>query len=73
MPDRPGDLSISVDRARCMGSGMCVMYAPATFGHDDHTKAVVLDAAGDPIESIRTAVEACPTGAITVLTDPEGA
>lgn len=56
-----------------MGSGMCVMYAPATFGHDDHTKAVVLDAAGDPIESIRTAVEACPTGAITVLTDPEGA
>ena len=54
------------------------MYAPGTFTHDDEskavvmdaagdhdeTKAVVMDAAGDPIESIRTAVEACPTGAL---------
>jgi ferredoxin len=63
---------IEVDRAVCMGSGVCIMYAPGTFGHDDETKAMVIDAAGDPIESIRTAVEACPTGALS-LSRGEGA
>jgi ferredoxin len=47
-----------------MGSGTCIMYAPGTFDHDDETKAVVIDADADPIESVRTAVEACPTGAL---------
>ena len=42
------------------------MCAPGTFTHDDETKAVVVDAAADPIESIRTAVAACPTGALTL-------
>ena len=49
-----------------MGSGTCIMYAPGTFAHDDETKAVVVDMAGDPLESLRTAVEACPTGALTL-------
>ncbi len=49
-----------------MGSGTCIMYAPGTFGHDDETKAVVLDGGGDPLESVRIAVEACPTGALTL-------
>jgi ferredoxin len=56
-----------------MGSGMCVMYAPATFAHDDQTKAIVLDPQGDPIDQIRIAVEACPTGALRLETDEEGA
>ena len=64
--------SIVVDRELCMGSGMCIVYAPGTFAHDDETKAVVVDPAGDPIESIRNAVQACPTSAIT-LTEDEGA
>ncbi len=50
-----------------MGTGMCVMYAPGTFSQDDETKAVVVNVAGDPAESIRTAVEACPTGALTLI------
>ena len=50
-----------------MGSGTCIMYAPGTFDHDGETKAVVVDETGDPIESIRTAVEACPTGALTLF------
>jgi len=64
MPDGTSLASIAVDRTASMGSGICIMYAPGTFTHDDETKAVVMDAAGDPIESIRTAVEACPTGAL---------
>jgi ferredoxin len=63
---------IVVDRELCMGSGMCIVYAPGTFAHDDETKAVVVDPAGDPIESIRNAVQACPTSAIS-LTEDEGA
>jgi ferredoxin len=48
---------------------MCIMYAPATFAHDDETKAIVIDPAGDAIESIQIAVEACPTGALTLIQD----
>ena len=64
MPDGTSLASIAVDRAACMGSGTRIMYAPGTFTHDDETKAVVMDVAGDPIDSIRTAVDACPTGAL---------
>jgi ferredoxin len=56
-----------------MGSGMCIMYAAATFAHDEQTKAVVIDRAGDPVESILIAVEACPTGALSIIDEPEGA
>lgn len=52
-----------------MGSGMCIMYAPGTFAHDEATKAVVVDSEGDPSEQIRIAVEACPTGALTLVED----
>lgn len=49
-----------------MGSGMCIMYAPRTFAHDEETKAVVVDPAADTLDDIRVAVEACPTGALTL-------
>jgi ferredoxin len=65
-------LTIRVDREVCMGSGMCIMYAPNSFTHDDQTKAVVIDPAGDPVERIRVAVEACPTGALTIIDEEEG-
>jgi ferredoxin len=70
--DRGGPV-ITVDREVCMGSGMCVMYAPATFANDDQTKAIVLDPQGDPLDQILIAVEACPTGALRIQTDQEGA
>ena len=60
MPD------IQVDRARCLGSGMCMVYAPATFSHDADSKAFVVDPDGDQIEAIRNAVEACPTTALRI-------
>jgi len=50
-----------------MGSGMCIVYAPGTFAHDAQSKAVVVDPAGDPIEAIRTAVEACPMSALSLV------
>jgi ferredoxin len=72
VPDRAGPLSISIDRDVCIGSGMCIMYAPGTFAQDEQTKAVVTDPDGDPVESIRVAVEACPTGALRIIADREG-
>jgi ferredoxin len=66
MPEGDPQAVITVDRDVCMGAGTCIMYAPGTFSHDGETKAVVIDVHGDPLESIQTAVEACPTGALTL-------
>ena len=60
------DLTIVTDRERCIGSGMCSVYAPATFSQDDLAKVVVLDPEGDDLDTIRTAVEACPTRALSL-------
>lgn len=65
---------IAIDRELCMGSGLCLVYAPGTFAHDDETKAIVVDPTGDTREALMTAAEACPTGALRVLVDEnEGA
>ena len=63
---------IVVDRELCMGSGMCIVYASGTFAHDEETKAIVVDPAGDPIEAIRNAVQACPTSALRLVNDDNG-
>jgi ferredoxin len=52
-----------------MGSGMCLIYAPGTFAHDDETKATVVDPLGDSMEQILTALEACPTRALSLVAD----
>jgi ferredoxin len=60
-----------VDRERCMGSGLCIVYAPGTFAHDDEAKAVVLDARTDPESAVRAAIEACPMTAISAVEDDQ--
>ena len=61
---------IRVDRTLCMGSGQCCWYAPNTFDQDDETIAIVTDPEGDPDEAITTAVDSCPTGAISIDSKP---
>jgi ferredoxin len=58
---------ILVDREICMGSGMCCTFAPNTFDIDDGAKSIVKDSKGDPLDTIRVAVEACPTGALRLV------
>ncbi len=60
----PQGWSVTVDRERCMGSGVCLLYAPGTFTHDAEAKAVVLDEPTDDIDAVRTAVEGCPMAAL---------
>jgi ferredoxin len=62
---------VIVDRDRCIGSGNCVVYAPGTFTQDDEAKAYLLDPTTDPLDAVRTAVEACPTRALR-WADPGG-
>ena len=59
-------LDARIDSDRCMGSGNCVFWAPATFdlGEDGH--AVVLDGANTDEDRVRIAAEGCPVGAISL-------
>lgn len=65
--------SVVIDRDKCMSSGVCVVYAPGTFSQDESAKAVVVDGAAEDLETVQVAVEACPTHALTLLIDDEGA
>ena len=75
-PARDGGLHASrstVDRDACIGSGICVVYAPGTFTQDAEAKAVVLDGPTDDLDTVRTAVEACPTRALQLVDEPRRA
>lgn len=60
-------LTITIDREVCIGSGMCTVYAGTTFSQDGKAKAVLLEPVGDDPDTIRTAVEACPTRALALV------
>lgn len=55
---------LTIDRDRCMGSGQCTFYAPATFDLDDLSIAMVVDDHGDSEDKISMAIEVCPTRSI---------
>ena len=61
---------VEVDRNVCMGSGMCCLYAPSVFEIDDETRSVVKEQGVAPLSEVQTAVEACPTGALTLVVEP---
>jgi ferredoxin len=64
-------VEIRIDREKCMGSGNCSFWAPATFDLDDEGVAVVVDPGGDPDEKMVLAAQGCPTQAIAVWRDGE--
>lgn len=62
-------IEIRIDRDRCMGSGNCVFWAPATFDLDDEGRSVVIDAAAEEEDRVRVAAQGCPVGAISLWRD----
>lgn len=62
---------ISIDYDKCVGSRICTAVAPNVFTLNDDSQAVVLNVAGDTLETIRMAAEACPVSAITIEEMPE--
>jgi ferredoxin len=61
--------SVVIDRESCIGSGLCVAYAPGTFEHDDQAKAILRSSTTDGLDEVRIAVEACPMGALQLSID----
>jgi ferredoxin len=68
-----GQLRVEVDRERCIGSAVCTFHAPGSFDVGDDAKARWLADGGDSPEAVRNAVENCPTRALTLVEEQEGA
>ncbi len=66
------DWSVAVDRDACIGSGLCLVYAAGTFVHDAEAKASLTADPTDDLETIRVAVDACPTRALHLAIDEKG-
>jgi ferredoxin len=65
-----GNHGIVLDREVCIGSGMCVVYAPETFDQDEEAKVFLKPGSTETLEVIRSAVDACPTGALSLVSEP---
>jgi len=66
-PVKVRGLTVKVDRDLCIGAATCAAIASKTFGLDEHSKAIVLDTAGeDPDERIIEAAKSCPVIAIII-------
>jgi ferredoxin len=59
-------LRIEIDATKCMGSGNCSFWAPATFDLGEDGIAYVLDPEGDDEDKIVLAGQGCPTQAIAI-------
>lgn len=62
-------MRISIDRDRCIGSGNCVLAAPALFSQsDDDGTVIVLDEmpGEEQRASLEEAVETCPARVISI-------
>jgi ferredoxin len=63
----------SVDGNRCTGHGRCYTMAPDVFDGDElgfnDLKGKTVDLMAELIDSARRGADACPEGAITVLSE----
>lgn len=62
-------MKVTVDQSRCVGQGMCALYAPAVFIlGDEDGRAQVQDenVRADQMEAVRQAARACPEQAISI-------
>lgn len=63
----PSRLTVRIDRNKCVGSTMCIQYAPRVFGLNAARQSDVLNPQGDTAARIREAAEQCPVCAIELL------
>lgn len=57
-------MKIKVDKEKCIGCGTCVVLAPKSFKLGDDGKSHPIEPPGDEEETIKEAVDSCPTSAI---------
>jgi len=68
-------MTIIADRSACIGSGMCVLNAPAVFEQEDAEGLVVLLVAepeGDDARAAAEAVQLCPAQALSSSAEQSG-
>ena len=60
------NMKLKVDKAKCLGCGLCVSTCEKVFDFDDDNlaKVVVDTIPEDDIEAAKSAKENCPAGAI---------
>ena len=51
---------------KCVGSTMCIQYAPKVFGLNDDRQSTVINPDGESAACIRAAAEQCPMEAVTL-------
>jgi ferredoxin len=67
-----GDLTVTIDRSVCIGSGNCVKVAPDLFQLDDEATASFAPGTGSPSRThVIETCQVCPVEALTV-TDAGG-
>ncbi|WP_433413080.1 ferredoxin [Microtetraspora malaysiensis] len=59
-------MTIVVDAARCVGSGTRMAIAPDRFEFDDEDRSRPIAETVEEDTGVRTAVDMCPTQAITI-------
>lgn len=59
-------MKIKIDPEKCIGCASCTAVAPNTFEMNDEFKAIVKDEKGDDEETVKMAVQSCPTEAIII-------
>ncbi|MFI9235361.1 ferredoxin [Streptomyces cinnamoneus] len=57
---------VTVDRGRCMGSGICTSLAASSFVLDGERSRPLGGGESAPDETVLDAADSCPAGAITV-------
>ncbi|MEU7812742.1 (4Fe-4S)-binding protein [Pseudonocardia sp. NPDC049154] len=60
---------LKADRGMCIGAGMCVMTDSAVFDQDDDGIVVLLEEDPETDGKVRAAVDACPSGALSITGD----
>lgn len=65
-------MRVGADRSVCVGSGLCLLTAPAVFDQDDEGIVVLLrkDVGPQDADAARRAVARCPSGALRLVDGP---
>jgi len=68
-------MRIEVNRARCVGLGVCESLSPEHFEVGDDGVLVLRDdsVSADAVETIEEAVRSCPTASLTLISRSEQA
>lgn len=63
-------MRVAADRGVCIGSGNCVLTAPAVFDQDEDEGLVVVlavEVGTRDLDAVREAVARCPSGALHLV------